>query len=74
MKKLLNNAPSVKDIKVKSNLKKLRVFDKSVPGRDNGSNNDDDGDNNDNADDNDKCNGAVTPDNLSDLPDVSKQD
>ena len=73
IEKLLNDVPSVADIKIKSNLKKLRIFDENLLGRDNDSDNDNDDDSNDNADDNDNNNGAAAPLGLSDLLDIPKQ-
>lgn len=72
--KVIEKAPSFKDIEIKSNLEKFRLFNGNFSGRKDDSGDDNDNDDNDNDTDNNNSRVAKAPINLLELPDILKQD
>ena len=72
--KVIEKAPSFKDIEIKSNLEKFRLFNGNLSGRKNDCGDDNDNDDNDDGNDNNNSKVAKALVNLLELPDIPKQD
>ena len=72
--KVTEKAPSFKDIEIKSNLEKFRLFNRNLSGRKDDSGDDNDDDDNDDGNDNNNSRVSKAPVNLLELPDIPKQD
>ena len=72
--KVIEKAPSFKDIEIKSNLEKFRLFNRNLSGRKDDSGDDNDDDDNDDGNDNNNSRVSKAPVNLLELPDIPKQD